>query len=201
MDQRFVQLDETEDMVPGDGQYRAEKEGEQYHHWQVFQYLLGYAQLEQFSEYIAFTRRRTQDFIPPKGHAVGRVVELLQVAKNERIVYEMVQQLRAEMEKTLPERFFDGIPFLQGRHDILFDIPVQFSDQHVLVLKVAVDGPGTDIGVLGDQCHGGTVKAVFRNELQGSPYYLVSFVRFRHKSTSFIKKGMNVHSFLVQFWF
>ena len=90
MDQRFVQHDETENVVPGDGQYRAEKEGEQYHQGQVFQYLLGYAQLEQISEYIAVTRRRTQDLIPPKGHAVGRVVELLQVAKDERIVYKMV---------------------------------------------------------------------------------------------------------------
>ena len=40
MDHCFIQLDKTEDMVPGDGQYRAEKEGKQYHQREIFQYLL-----------------------------------------------------------------------------------------------------------------------------------------------------------------
>ena len=84
--QMFIQCDEAQDMVTGNGKQRAERQGIDDKKRQVPQDLLADPLFEQFVIYGVLAHARlVHDPVPAKGRSVRRVVELLHKAEIERM--------------------------------------------------------------------------------------------------------------------
>ena len=76
------------------------------------------------------------------------------------------QQTADQVDEALPERLFNGVTLQQGGVDPGLKIKIQLVNQHIFVLKIAVDGASRHPGPLGDQRAGGVVEAMLGHQLQ-----------------------------------
>jgi len=112
-------------------------------------------------------------------------VVLLQVAKIQGVIDEIEKQRRAQMDKPFPERTLRRISFQDSCTDSIMQRLKQFIDKHVLVFKIAVDGPRSHAGPLGNRGNGGVMETMLGNQLQCCLQYFVTFFRSRHTGPLF----------------
>jgi len=178
-DQSIVQNDETEDMIPRQSNQGAESQGKKHGKGKIFQHLLGDPLCEKFREY-TLSLRFFQKSVPPKRHPVGRVMILLYVAEMDRVGYKIPEKCRAEVKEPFPEGFFGDVTFPDYCQDLLFQFVVQRVDEHILILKIPIDGAHRHPGLLRDHRHRGAVKPLLGDQLQSGLYDLVPFIRCVH---------------------